>query len=299
MNYLLHLCIYLSIYSVLALSLNLIMGYMGRLSLAHAGFMAVGSYTYALATTSLGWSFLPALVGAISIGVALSLLLSLPSWRFSGDFFIMITLVVQTLIYEVIFNWHSPFEPVGSWTNMTNGPFGIAGIAKPDILGIKLDTIGGVSALTISFACLCLWVIFRLTQSPWGRLLKGIRDDELALRSLGKNVRLLKVQAFAFSSGLAAIAGVLYAAYIGFIDPSVASLDESILWLCMLCVGGMGNFRGALVGAFVLLALPELIKFVPFPASLAANVRLLAYGLLLIFFAHFRPQGIAGEYRIE
>jgi branched-chain amino acid transport system permease protein len=137
------------------------------------------------------------------------------------------------------------------------------------------------------------------SSSPWGRLLKAMRDDELAARGLGKNIRLVKVQAFAVACGMVAVAGTIYASYVSYIDPSIASLDESILMLCMVIVGGGGNFRGPLVGALVLLSIPELLRFVNIPDVMAANIRLMVYGLLLVLMMHFRPQGLAGEYRLE
>lgn len=299
MNYLLHLVIYLDIYIIVALSLNLVVGYLGRLSLAHAGYVALGGYAYALATLKLGWGLLPALALAVVLAVVASLALSLPSWRFRGDFFVMISLAVQTLFFGVTHNWSSPDAEIGTWRNLTNGPFGLAGIPKPDIFGIRLDTIGGVCGVATALALVCAWMVYRLTNSPWGVLLKCLRDDELALRGLGKGIRLIKVQAFAIACGIAAVGGVIYASYISYIDPSAATLDESILLLCMLCVGGTGNFVGPIVGAAVLLLIPELLRLTPIPSSDAANVRMLAYGLLLVMMVHFRPQGIAGEYRIE
>jgi branched-chain amino acid transport system permease protein len=129
--------------------------------------------------------------------------------------------------------------------------------------------------------------------------LQAMRDDELATRGLGKNTRLLKVQAFAIACGMVAIAGVIYAAYISYIDPSAASLDHSILMLCMIIVGGMGNFWGPLVGAAVLVGIPEVLRLVLIPDAIAANIRLLLYGLLLVIMMHIRPQGLAGDYRID
>lgn len=299
MNYLLHLSIYFSMYCILAISLNLVVGLMGRLNMAHAGFMAVGAYSYALATIVFGWGLMGALCLAVIVAALLSLLLSLPSWRFKGDFFVMITLAVQALLFGVIHNWSSPGAPLGTWANMTNGTFGINGIPRPGMFGIKLETMGAMSAVSISLALVCGGILFRLTNSPWGRLLKCCRDDELALRGLGKNIRLLKVQAFVLSCSFAAIGGVVYASYLSYVDSSAAALDQSILLLCMICVGGLGNFRGPIVGAFVLLLFPEILRFMPFPQAIAANIRLLAYGLLLLLTVHFRPQGISGEYRME
>ncbi|MEW8052323.1 MAG: branched-chain amino acid ABC transporter permease [Candidatus Thiodiazotropha sp.] len=299
MNYLLHLGIYLNIYIIVALSLNLVVGYLGRLSLTHAGYVALGGYAYALCTLKLGIGFLPIIAIAIALGVITSLALSLPAWRFKGDSFVMISLAVQAVIYGVIHNWTSPGAEPGTWTNLTNGPYGLAGIHKPDIFGIQFDTISSIFALSLVVMLICATVIFILTKSRWGLLLKCIRDDELALRSLGKNVRLLKLQAFAFSCAMAAVAGVIYSSYVGYIDPTMASLDESILFLSILCIGGLGNFRGPILGAMTLLLLPELLRLTPIPGSYAANVRLLVYGLLLVTVVHLRPQGIAGEYRIE
>lgn len=299
MNYLLHLLIYFNIYAILALSLNLVVGYCGLLTLAHAGYFAIGAYTYALVTLKLGLGFFPAALVAVGVGAVLSLAVSLPSWRFKGDFFVMISLAVQTLIFSLLHNWFSPASEPGTWANLTNGPFGLAGIAKPAMGSIKFATIGSIAALSTVLAVLAGLIIWRFVASPWGRLLKAMRDDELAARGLGKNTRLAKVQAMGIACAFAALSGVIYSSYVSYIDPISASLDDSILMLCMVLVGGVGNFRGPLVGAFVLLAIPELLRFAHFPDAAAANIRLLAYGGLLVLMAHFRPKGLAGEYRLE
>ncbi|HAZ43124.1 MAG TPA: branched-chain amino acid ABC transporter permease [Cyanobacteria bacterium UBA11369] len=289
MNYLLHLLIYLSIYLIVSLSLNLIVGYCGLLTLAHAGYFALGSYVYALATLKLGWGFMPATILSIGIAAVLSLAVSLPAWRFRGDFFVMITLAVQVLLFGLFYNW----------TALTGGALGLAGIPKPKLLGIQFDSIGAMAMLSLVLAGGCTLICWLLLNSPWGRLLQAMRDDELATRALGKNTRLLKVQAFAFACSMVAIAGVIYAAYVSYIDPSAAALDRSILMLCMVIVGGVGNFWGPLVGAAVLVAIPEVLRFTFIPDAYAANIRLLLYGLLLVVMMHFRPQGLAGNYRID
>jgi branched-chain amino acid transport system permease protein len=299
MNYLLHLIIYLNIYVIEAMSLNIVMGYCGLMSLAHAGYFAIGGYAYAILATRFGLGFIPAiLVGAI-LSAVLSLAVSIPSWRFKGDSFVITSLAMQSLLFSLLYNWTQPNEPIGTWKNLTNGPFGVPGIPKPAILGIKFDTIGGIAILSVILSILCGIICWRLLGSPWGRLLRSIRDDELAARGIGKNVRLAKIQAFAISCALVAIAGALYSTYVSYIDPAAASLDESILMLAMVLVGGMGNFRGPLVGAAVLLLIPEILRFAQIPGAVSANVRLLAYGLLIALMMHVRPQGLAGEYKIE
>jgi len=299
MNYLLHLLIYFDIYVIVALSLNIVVGYCGMLTLAHAGHYAIGGYAYALLSLVLGWGFLPAMLASLLISAFLSLAVSLPAWRLKGDFFVLASLAVQALFFSLIYNWSDANFPLGSWRNLTNGPFGISGIPKAEVLGLKLANSAQFFFLATGVASLCAFIVWRLTASPWGRLLVAMREDELAARSLGKNTRLLKVQALAISSGLVAVAGALYAAYIGYLDPSSASLDESILMLSMVIVGGVGNFRGPIIGALILIALPELLRFLTLPDALAANLRLATYGLMLVLMMHFRPQGIGGEYRLS
>lgn len=299
MNYLLHLLTYFDIYLIVALSLNLIVGYCGMLTLAHAAYFAVGGYIYALLSLNLAWGFLPSVAFAAFVSAFLSLAVSLSSWRLKGDFFLLASLAVQILIYSILYNWLDPIAPTGSWTNFTNGPFGISGISKPVLFGHIVKNPIEFSAFASGLATICALIVWRLKSSPWGRVLVAMREDELVVRGLGKNTRFLKVQAFALSSGLVAIAGALYAAHVGFLDPSSASTDESILMLSMVIVGGVGNFRGPFVGAGILIVLPELVRFLHFPDALAANLRLAIYGLLLVVMMHFRPQGISGTYRMS
>jgi branched-chain amino acid transport system permease protein len=239
------------------------------------------------------------MAGAVAISAVLSLIVSLPAWRFRGDKFVLMSLAAQIFIFSLLHNWYHPQAAPGTLLNLTNGPFGLAGIPKPAIIGIRMDTVGSISVLALVLAAICALVVWRLQFSPWGRLLQCMRDDELALRGLGKNVRLAKLQAFAISCGLVAVAGVLYASYVSYIDATSATLDESILMVCMLLVGGMANFRGPLVGAAVLVALPEVLRMVHLPDAMAANVRLLIYGILLVLIVHVRPQGVAGKYRVK
>jgi branched-chain amino acid transport system permease protein len=299
MNYFLHLLVYFDIYLIVALSLNLVVGYCGLLTLAHAGFYAVGGYAYALVAMKLGWGFIPgALVGAALAGV-LSLFVSAAAWRLRGDFFVMVSLAAQSLIYSLLYNWTADDAPLGSLRNMTNGPFGINGIPRPSILGWQVSDPASFALFATIVASICLFILWRLKTSPWARLLLSMREDELATRGLGKNTRLAKVQAFAISSALVAVAGALYAAHVRYLDPSSASLDESILMLSMVLVGGLGNFRGPAVGAAVLIALPEALRFLHLPDAQTANLRLVIYGAMLVLVVHFRPQGLAGNYRVK
>jgi branched-chain amino acid transport system permease protein len=298
MQYLIHILIYFDVYVIVALSLNLVVGYCGMLTLAHAGYYAIGGYVYALLSRVLGWGFLPATLIAIPIAAFLSLAVSLPAWRLRGDFFVLASLSVQVFMFSLLYNWSDANAPLGSWSNLTNGPFGIPDIPKPDFLGLKLSEPAGFFWLSTALATFCTVIVWRLTASAWGRALISMREDELAARSLGRNTRLLKLQAFAFSTGLVAVAGALYAAYVSYLDPSSASLDASILMLSMVLVGGAGNLRGPVIGALILTLLPEALRSLNLPDAQAANLRLAIYGLLLVLMMHFRPQGLGGEYRV-
>jgi branched-chain amino acid transport system permease protein len=288
-NYFLHLLLYLDIYLIVAISLNFLVGYGGLLQVAHAAYYGIGAYATALVMLKLGWSFFPAVALAIMATCLLSLAVSLPAWRFRGDYFIMVSLAVQSVIYSILYNW----------VDLTNGPFGLTGIPRPSIFGYNFDSIGSIALLSTIIAGICILGMVLLLRSPWGRLLKAMRDDELAARSLGKNTRLVKLQAFMFSCAMVAVAGSLYATYVSYIDPTSFTLDESILMLSMVIVGGTGNIRGPFVGAFILIAIPEVLRFLEISDTIAANVRLMIYGFLLIGMAHFRPQGLAGTYRLQ
>lgn len=298
MNYVLHLLVYFEIYVIVALSLNLVLGYCGLLTLAHAAYFALGGYAYAVLTTAWNLSFAPALAFAVLIGAIVSVALSVPAWRLRGDFFVMASLAAQALLYSLFYNWFDSDAALGTIRNLTNGPFGISAIPRPGMPGVGTVALPGFLVLTTGAMLVSLSLVWRLTSSPWGRVLISMRDDELAARGLGKNTRVLKLQAIAIACGLAALAGALYASYVGYLDPSAGSLDHSILMLSMVLVGGVGNLRGPIIGAAILVLLPELLRFVNLPDAQAANLRLAIYGLLLILMMHLRPKGIAGNYEV-
>ena len=299
MTYFFHLLIIANVYVMLAVSLNIVAGYGGYLSLSHATFFAFGGYAYALATLGLGCGFLPSLLVAIMVGVLASFPLSLLSWRFRGDVFVMVSLAFQAVAFGLLYNWNTPGVPPVTLRNLTNGPFGLSGIPRPAFGGIVFDTVGSVCALSLALTVAVICICWILVRSPWGRLMKSIRDDELAVKGLGKPVNLVKVQGFAFSCAIASVSGALYCGYIGYIDPSSASLDQSILLLSMVVVGGLGNLRGPILGALILVLLPELLRSLSLSETALADVRIMVYGLLLVAMMHFRPQGIAGVYRLD
>jgi len=279
MNYILHLLIYMEIYILVAVSLNLLVGYGGLLQVAHAAYYGVGAYTAALLSLKFGYGFLPAALIASLVAGFLSLMVSLPAWRFKGDAFVMISLAVQMAFYALFYNW----------IDLTGGPFGVASIPKPAIGNSKFATHSSIFIIIIGV----------LKQSAFGISLQAMRDDDLAARSLGIRTRKLKIQTFFIASSVVGLAGSLFASYSTYIDPTSFTLDESILMLSMVIVGGTGNLKGPLVGALTIIAIPEILRLLELPSSIAANVRYLVYGLLLVLLMLWRPQGIAGRYRFE
>lgn len=299
MTYPLHLLVFLFVYSLAACSLNMIIGYCGLLSLAHAGYFATGAYIYALCTLSFGWGFVPATISAVVLAATMSLFLSLPTRRFKGDFFVLISLAVQLVLFGLFYNWYSADSPPGSLQNLTNGPFGLAGIARPEFLGSQLER--GPRLVVFYGVCtaLALAICYRTLNSPWGRLLKAIRDDELAVRALGKRPDTARIEVVAIASGVAAFAGVIYASYIGYVDANLSSLDQSMIFLAMVLIGGVEHFWGPVVGAAVLLIVPELLREIGFGGQLAPSLRNALVGVVLCVLMHTRPQGLLGSYRLR
>ena len=174
---------------------------------------------------------------------------------------------------------------------------GLPGIPGFSVFGVQLSRVWQYLILVTIFVLVTYFVIRRIVNSPFGRVLRGIREDEVAALAMGKNINKYKIVVFVVGAFFAGIAGSLYAHYITFIDPSSFTVMESIAILLMVVFGGMGSLAGSFVGAAVLVILPELLRFVGMPSSVAAPLRQMIYGLLLIVLMLKRPQGILGTYR--
>jgi branched-chain amino acid transport system permease protein len=273
------------VYVLLGLSTNLLVGVVGIFSVSQAAVFGVGAYIVSDFLLSGTLSFLPALAVAAVACIALNILVTLPSLRVAGDYFVVTSFGIQLLASAAFTNW----------TAGTGGANGLPGVPPPDLFGLALDQTLQILALSTVVAllgCLAFWLVMR---APYGRLLKAIREDELAVAAAGKGVLRAKVSAAALAGAFAGIAGGVYATYMSFIDPSSFDLDASILLLTMVVVGGARTLAGSIVGPFVLLALPQLLSMVAIPTTIAAATRQLLYGALLIAFAVFRPQGLMGE----
>ena len=290
MEYVIHLIILINIYIILTTSSNLLVGLTNLLSLGQAALYGIGAYLSVLALMVFHWPLIPTLLFSMIITSLLSLLLAWPSLRLKGDYFVLATLGFQLIVFTILYNWVS----------VTRGPYGIPGIPAPKLLNnIEISGLWAFFVLSLVLVVVVVFLFHNLIHSPFGRALKGIRDDELSMQALGKNVTALKIQAFVISSAFIAISGFLYATYVSYIDPTSFNLDESIFILSALIVGGLGNIRGPVIGALVVILLPEALRFIGLPDSVAANIRQIIYGLALIVLMRFRPQGIAGNYAIK
>jgi len=286
-SYLLHILIMIGIYIPLALSLNLIVGYGGLLSMCHAAFYGIGAYTTTLLMVNLHVPFYVSLIAGIVLSSVLSLLIAYPSLRLKGDYFVLASLGFQIIVFSVLYNWVS----------LTRGPYGIPGIPRPTFFGLSLGSIWAFLLFTMIFVAISLLIFYKLYRSQYGLILKCIRDDEMAAIAMGKDTTFYKIWAFVIGSAFAAISGALYAVYVSFIDPTSFTLDESIFILTLVMVGGAGNLRGPLSGVVFLIILPEALRFLGLPDTIAPNVRQMIYGALIIFLMRKRPQGIWGEYK--
>jgi branched-chain amino acid transport system permease protein len=282
-NYVVHLLTSLSIFGLLALSLDLVVGYAGLLALAHGAFFGVGAYATALITKA-GYAAPVAMLAGMLMAGGLSALVALPSWRVHGIYLLIISIAVQIVFTVVALNW----------TDLTNGSAGIPGIPPIQIFG---TAVRGTPYMLLCAGVLafCAYLCWALMRSPYGRVVQAMRDDEIACQALGKNVAGLKISIFALSGALAAVAGSLYAHYISYVDPRSFDIDFSILVLLMVMVGGAGTLFGPLLGAAALTFLPEIFKFIDLPPGSAAALRQALYGVILIVLMLFRPQGLVGS----
>jgi len=289
MEYLLHILIIAGIYIILTLSLNLIVGYTGLPALGHAAFSCIGAYTSSLLALNMGMSpWIGLLIGAC-VAAFSGVVIGYPAVRLKGDYLALATFGLGVIVYSIAKNWVS----------LTRGPMGLPGIPGFSILGFGLSEIWSYLLLVSVFVILTIFVIKRIVSSPFGRILKSIREDEIASESLGKDTTKYKLLVFIIGAFFAGIAGSLYAHYITFIDPSSFTVMESITILLMVILGGMGSISGSVFGALILVVLPELLRFIGMPSSIAAPMRQMIYGLLLVVLMVKRPQGIMGAYRFK
>lgn len=287
MDYLLHVLVFITMTAILAVSLNLIVGYTGMLSIAHASFYGIGSYVFAVLLVDHNFGFFSAAFMAVVSAMFAALIIGAILSRLRGDYFALASIGFNFIVYGILLNAES----------VTHGALGIAGISRPVIWGVSVDSTAQFlifSAVTMALVYLCARFI---VNSSFGRVLKAIREDENALQVFGYRTVFYKCAIFVIGGGLAAVTGVLFSSYITFIDPTLFKDTESVYLLSVVVLGGLGSLRGSLVGAIILQGLPEVFRFFGFPTEVAAQLRLFLYGLALVLLMVYRPRGIFGNYK--
>ncbi len=295
------------LYIILALGLNIVVGYAGLLDLGYVAFYALGAYLYAwLASPHFGlhlpfWAILP--LGAVLAGV-FGVLLGAPTLRLRGDYLAIVTLGFGEIIRIFMNNLNAP-------VNITNGPQGINLIDPVSVAGLSFGKTQQVLGLTVSsahfyyylflaFTLVTLFIAYRLQDSRIGRAWVAIREDEVAAAAMGINTRNVKLLAFAMGAVFGGVAGGLFAAFQGFISPESFNLWESILILCMIVLGGMGHIPGVILGALLLTVLPEALRYLGDWQRIAfgqvyvepTDLRMLLFGAALVLMMIYRPEGL-------
>ena len=281
-NYYLHIAVLSLLHILLALGLNLIAGYAGQLSLAHAAFYGIGAYTTALMTLNQHWSFwLAAPIGAVVAGLV-AVAIGLPTLRLKGPYFVISSMGFGEIVRLIFLNWQS----------VTRGPNGLPGIPAPDPINlgfVKLTFESRMESyyliLFVLFGVLILY--YNLVNSRIGRALRAIRNDYIAAQVMGIHIAFYRILAFAGGAALAGLTGALYSGYIRFISPDTFTSGESINILIMMVIGGMGTIVGPIIGAVAITYLLETMR-------VFAEYRLVIYGLLMFVVILYMPQGVAG-----
>lgn len=262
---------------MLALSLTLVAGTMGQVSLGHAALLAIGAYTSALLSLVLAVPAGLAVIGGGLMSAALGTLLISPSFRLRGHYVSIATLAIGEIVALVILNWES----------VTRGPIGISGIPPLALFGY--DLISPTSVYWFSLAVMVVLALLqgRLLTSHLGRSFRAIRDDDIAARAYGLSLNRYKSIAFIFGGFAAGVSGGIAAHLYSYINHETFNTQQSILALTVVILGGLGNVVGAIVGSVALVGLPEVFR-------IAAEYRILIYGIVLLLLVRFRPQGLLG-----
>ena len=267
--YYLQILVNIGIGIILALGLNIVTGLTGQLSLGHAAFMSIGAFTSALLTIKLGMPFSVYLILTGFITAAAAALIGLPILRLTGDYLAICTLGFAEIVKVVFLN-----------LDITNKALGLTVPAANTAVPMPV-VVWAVVLLTI----ICTTFIH---NSRFGRALMAIRGDEIAAEAMGINVTLYKVQSFALGAFMAGVGGGLYAHFMGYINPSDFGFLKSVDILSMIVLGGLGSITGSVIGATILSAAPEFLRFM-------ASYRMLVYGGLLVCMMIFRPNGLMGS----
>ncbi|SFJ25670.1 branched-chain amino acid ABC transporter permease [Thermoflavimicrobium dichotomicum] len=276
-SYYLNMLIMIFIWTIAVSGMNMIAGYAGQLSLAHAGFFGMGAYTLGLLMAKAQMSFLVSLVMAVALTGIVGAVVGMISLRLKGHYFAIFSLCMGVIISLVIEKWES----------LTEGVRGLLGIPIPKIGSFEFSTVTSQYYLILFFLVLAMFVNRQIVQSLVGRTFISIRNSEELAEALGINVMQSKILAFVHSTVLAGLAGALYAGYLRFLGPEVASIEHAFEMLLYLLVGGISTLWGPLVGTALVMAMMQLLQS-------WQDYRMIIFGPILVLIVMFLPHGIMG-----
>lgn len=263
---------------LLAISVNIVVGFMGQATMGAAAFWGIGCYTAAILTSNFHVDTIISCMAAIIVATIFSLLLSIPVMKLERHYLSIVTLGFCEILRLVELNSKK----------LTNGPMGIYNIPKLSFFGVKVTNSIATYYIFLIFVALITYLVVMLTNSHYGRILTSIRDDNLATQSMGVNTVKYKMLAFMIHAAIAGLAGAIYAQYVSYIDPSMFTINQSVEITVMVIFGGLGNIVGSFLGAIVLTVLPEVLRGL-------VDYRMMIYGLLMVVLMVVRPSGILGK----
>ncbi len=274
-SYLMNVLVFVGIHTMLAVALNLLLGYAGQISLGHAAFFGLGAYGSGVLSATYQWNpWMAMLVVALTVG-CIAYAIGFPILKLKGHYLAMATLGLGIIVF-IVFN---------EWVEVTSGPSGFSGIPSLQLGPVVFDNDFKNYYLVWSFVLGCVLLSVNLANSRIGRAFRAIHDAETAARVMGVNARLLKVQVFALSAMICAIAGSLYAHVMTFIAPPSFGFNISVELLTMVVIGGLGSIYGSFLGALLLTMLPEFLRFMH-------DYDIVFYGGLLMVMTIFMPGGL-------
>ena len=291
-----------AIWAILSISLNLVVGFTGLLSIGHIGFFGIGAYAMAILTSdaayeqlrteaipTLGWPFFAALPVSVVLAGLVAVVVGVVFNRFRDDIYVLVSFGFAIISFNVFLNWRG----------LTRGAFGIHEISRPEIGGWVFDGELEFLALVLVFLAAVILLSWLIVTSSFGRVLTAIREDEQATEVFGYQVTRYKLAIWVISAMMAGLAGGLFGSWTTFIDPNSFILLESILLVSIVILGGLATIWGSLLGAMAFVLLEEGMRFIPFlPTEFIGQARQVVLGILLVLLMLFRPQGLVGRYKL-
>ncbi len=282
-NYQINIMTTAIMYVVLGLGLNIVVGLAGLLDLGYVAFYAIGAYSYALLNYYFGIGFWLSLPIAAILAALAGVILGFPVLRLRGDYLAIVTLGFGEIIRLVLENWDK----------FSFGPSGISQISRPSFFGVELSpdlSVTYIYFITLLLVVFTIFMVNRLQNSRIGRAWLALREDEIACQAMGIDKTRTKLRAFALGATWAGMVGVIFAAKTTFINPACFTFMESAIILSIVVLGGMGSIFGVVLGAFILILLPEYLREL-------GNYRMLAFGASMVLIMVFRPQGLISNIR--